>query len=97
VYVAQLHFTQTLTAKIAGELGVSFPKGIKKLMLLRYIYALILSMLSLTIKAEEISEYRISGTEIVTISSGINKQDYELYIKLPRNYSQTKKIIPLQF
>jgi hypothetical protein len=24
VYVAQLHFTQTLTAKIAGELGVSF-------------------------------------------------------------------------
>jgi predicted alpha/beta superfamily hydrolase len=64
-------------------------------MLLRYIYALILSMLSLTIKAEEISEYRISGTEIVIISSGINKQDYELYVKLPRNYSQTKKKYPV--
>ncbi len=33
MYVAQLHFTQTLTAKIAGELGVKFMKPIVTIIL----------------------------------------------------------------
>lgn len=64
-------------------------------MISNYFKFFIFFFLSFPVLAENISEYRINGTETLNISSKINQKEYELYIKLPRSYSKTQKDYPI--
>lgn len=48
-------------------------------------------------QAEYTAEYRIERTETVSIVSRINQQEYELYIRLPRNYASSTGKYPVAF
>lgn len=37
----------------------------------------------------------IAGTQMLTIHSSINNQDYDLYINLPRDYNDSGKTFPV--
>lgn len=55
----------------------------------------LLALLSVSLQAESASGYRIPQTEILQITSKINHQKYELYIRLPRNYETSKQSFPV--
>lgn len=60
-----------------------------------FIKLFIFTVFSLSVQAENTSEYRINGTETLKLNSKVNLQSYELYIKLPRNYTKTQKNYPV--
>lgn len=55
----------------------------------------VLSLFPLLLLAEDESEYRIARTETISITSGTNQQQYDLYIRLPSGYSSSKNSYPI--
>lgn len=60
----------------------------------KYTLLLVLALLSAATMASN-TEYKIGGTETVTIRSKVNKQEYDLYVKLPWSYAKEKKSYPV--
>ncbi len=58
-------------------------------------FSLTVILLSFLLSSVIASEYSIKGTETVAIRSDINQQEYELLIRLPRDYVKSKNNYPV--
>jgi len=60
----------------------------------KWLILLAVSLPSL-LHAESNSEFRIWGTETLSITSNVNQQEYDLYIRLPHDYSSNDHFYPI--
>ncbi len=70
---------------------------------IRHLVFALLSLFGTALYAQEtdvtttLPQVRIAGTQLLSITSSITNEKYDLYVSLPRNYGDTSKIFPVAY